>query len=331
MELGDPTRHPVVRMSLFWRVFTINAIMLVMAAAVLALSPATSSRAFTMAEAVLLAVGVAGVLGVTLALLRRTVAPLERLTRLMRRVDPMRPGERIPVDELIPEVTQLTAAFNEMLDRLERARRDSGRRALIAQEDERRRIARELHDEVGQTITSVVLQLEALARDAPDGLRDRVIELRETARDGVEEVRAIARRLRPEALDDFGLRAALATLSTGFAERAGLTVRRHIATDLPALAREDELAIYRVAQESLTNVARHAGAQVVELELRRGDGELVLSVRDDGCGIAAGVAPGTGLEGMRERALLAGASLRVAPAEAGGTEVRLALPLDGRT
>lgn len=313
--------------SLFWRVFAINAAVLVIAALLLVFTPATVSPEVRVAEALVLAGGVAAALAVDLVLLRRAFGPLQRLAELMRSVDPMRPGRRVDVDGTLPEVAALSQAFNDMLDRLERERRDSGRRALGAQEDERRRVARELHDGVGQTLTGVVLQLETLARLTPPDLREQMLALQESARGGVEEVREIARGLRPEALDEFGLRPALVTLASGFAERAGLRVRRRLDAELPALGREVELVIYRVAQESLTNVVRHASASAVELVLERHDGAVVLRVRDDGRGFnPASTSPGGGMRGMSERAMLVGGRLVIEPVAPHGTEVRLEVP-----
>jgi two-component system sensor histidine kinase UhpB len=315
-------------MSLFWRVFAINAVVLVVAAVLLLVTPATVSPEVRVVEVLVVAGGVVAALAVNLVLMRRAFAPLERLAQLMGRVDPLQPGRRVDADERLPEVAAVSRAFNEMLDRLEDERRESGRRALAAQEDERRRVARELHDEVGQTMTGVVLQLEGLAREAPPDLRERVLALQETAREGVEEVREIARGLRPEALDEFGLRPALVSLASGFAERAGVRVRRRLDGDLPALTREVDLVIYRVAQESLTNVVRHAGAREVELVLASRDGTVVLRVRDDGRGVDPRVAAtsGAGIRGMRERAMLVGGRLEIQPVTPHGTEVRLEVP-----
>jgi two-component system sensor histidine kinase UhpB len=326
-------RH-AVDVTLFWRVFVINAGVLVLATVALALSPATVSPDLRVIEAVVLAVGVLVLIGLNVVLLRRVFAPLERLTALMRRVDPMAPGQRIPDGQASPEVRALGRAFNEMLDRLERERRDSAARALAAMEDERLRIARELHDEVGQTLTALVLQLETVGRQAPPQLVEPLAEVRETARGSVEEVREIAHGLRPEALADFGLRAALATLGGTFAERTGLRVSSRLAPELPELDADRELAIYRVAQESLTNVARHARAHAVELELRRRDGALELRVRDDGVGVEEaalrGLAdgPGSGIRGMRERALLVDGRLEIRRAAPRGTELRLTVPVN---
>ena len=161
----------------------------------------------------------------------------------------------------------LAQTFNDMLDRLESERRESARQALLVQEAERRRIARELHDEVGQTLTGVILQIEGLAASIPDELRGQLDELRETARHGTEEVRRIARRLRPDALEELGLPSALAALASAFEQQARIPVLRRLEQAV-AVSPEEELVIYRVAQEALTNVARHAEATTVELQLR---------------------------------------------------------------
>jgi len=328
------TAREARQVSLFSRVVAINAGVLVSAAILLAVSPATVSPTLQLAEAVVLAIGTMLMISVNLLLMRRVFGPLEQLTGLMRRVDPFTPGRRLSLERNDAEVAELCHAFNAMLDRLEHERQHSGRRALAAQESERRRLARELHDEIGQTLTGVVLQLEALQRSAPAELQAAIVEAQETARSGVEDVREIARGLRPQALDEFGLRSALVSLASQVSDRSGVRVRSQLIEKLPALAHEQDLAIYRVAQESLTNVARHADAHRVELSLAATDaGDVELRVLDDGRGIAAHEAngAGTGLAGMRERALLIGGRLTVAAREDGGTEVRLTLPIGQAT
>jgi two-component system sensor histidine kinase UhpB len=208
-----------------------------------------------------------------------------------------------------------------MLERLESERRESTRRVLDAQESERLRVSRELHDEVGQTLTAVLLQLGRIAKRAGPELAPELEEAQERARDTLEEVRRISRELRPEALDDLGLASALVALT----ERFGLEVTRRLERELPPLDEEAELVIYRVAQEALTNVARHSGSASVELELASSNGTVTLRVLDEGRGIDA--EDGGGLRGMRERAVLVGAKLRVGRRAAGGTEVRLDVPL----
>jgi two-component system sensor histidine kinase UhpB len=327
MERPHGARHHDV-VSLLWRVFAVNAVVLVGAVVVLALSPATVSQRIHAGELAVLAAGVGVVLVINLLALRRVFGPLEQLTQLMRRVDPLAPGQRIEIERQAAEVEELSHAFNDMLDRLELERRDSGRRALDAQEEERRRVARELHDEIGQTLTGVVLQLETLQPQVPEDLRAELRSLEASVRAGIEEVRELVRRLRPEALDDFGLRSALVSLGSGLAEHSGLRVTPKVGRSLPTLSPEDELVVYRVAQESLVNVVRHARATRAELSLEAENGAVVLRVRDDGKGIdAAGLQSGNGVRGMRERALLVGGDLRVNHILPHGTEVQLRLPV----
>ena len=312
-------------MTLLWRVFACNAAVLVIATLVLVLSPLTVSFPIALTEAVVVAAGLAVMLAFDLVLLRRAFAPLGRLTAFMRRVDPLQPGERAQLEAADPEVSELTGALNDMIDRLENERRDSARRALAAQEGERARIARELHDEIGQALTAVVLQLERAARRTEPPVRGEVEEAREAVRGSLEEVREIARRLRPEALDDLGLGSALAALTVDVSRRTGLRIERRIEPGLPALAPEEELVVYRVAQEGLTNVARHADAQHAWVTLGGRDGRVSLEVRDDGRGFDPRMGAGAGLRGMRERALLVGAELAVDSRTGEGTAVRLTL------
>jgi two-component system, NarL family, sensor histidine kinase UhpB len=315
------------QVTLLWRVALVNAAVLGVAFAGLVFSPATVSARVSLTEVGVLAAGALLLLGLNVLVLRRVFAPLNELTALMRRVDPMSPGRRIAVQRSVAEVTELQDAFNEMLDRVEQERRTSGRRALDAQERERRRLARELHDELGQTLTGIVLLLDSLVREAPSPLQPSVEQVQEASRGAVEKTRDIARGLRPAALDEFGLRSALTTLATGFQERSGLRVRHELADDLPELAPEHDLAIYRTAQESLTNVVRHAEATGVALSLASVNGHVVLSVTDDGRGVDEGALHDFGgVGGMRERAMLVGGRLEIGRGPNGGTEVRLEVP-----
>jgi len=314
------------RLPLLWRVFGINATLLALATALLALTPVTIHASIAFVEVLDLAVGLLVMLAANLLLLRHTVGPFERLVERMRTVDLLRPGQRLPEDGGV-EVTALVRAFNQMLDRLESERRESGRRALQAQEAERLRIARGLHDEVGQVLTGVLLQLDSLATAGGDRAAE-IAETKAAVRGAVEEVRRIARELRPEMLEQLGLVSALTELSRRFADQSGVSVRPSFAEGLPRLSDASELAVYRVAQESLTNVARHADASDVEVSLQPGVGSVVLRVSDNGRGIAenADVNGHAGLRGMRERALLVGGALAVKPGRGGGTEVRLEVP-----
>jgi two-component system sensor histidine kinase UhpB len=315
--------------SLFWRLFLPNALVLVAATALLSLSPATLPFPDSLDNLLVILGGLALLLIVNLLLMRRAWQPLERLTGLMQSVDPLKPGKRIPAYGGGSEVVELTASFNRMLDRIESERMDYGRRTLAAQEDERRRVARELHDEIGQTLTALMLQLASTARHAPADIRGGLADATQTARATVESLHRILRELRPEALDDLGLPSALATLADRVSERTGVPVAVELDDQLPLLAPEEELVVYRVAQESLTNVIKHADASRAKLSLMTEPGGVMLAVRDDGRGMN-GAPIGNGIRGMRERALLVGATLEIEPAAPRGLEVRLAIPIEPR-
>ncbi|WLW51767.1 sensor histidine kinase [Streptomyces sp. YU58] len=310
-------------MSLFWRIFSLNAVGLFVAAALL-LGPVTVSTPVLPGEALAVVGGLAALLAANALVLRVGLAPLKRLGGAMSTADLLRPGARAPVAGPA-ETAELITTYNTMLDRLEAERAAGAARALSAQERERHRIAQELHDEVGQTLTAVLLQLKRVADRAPGELREEVGQAQEATRAGLDEIRRIARRLRPGVLDELGLSSALRSLAAEFTTH-GLTVRHQIAGDLPPLTEESELVLYRVAQEGLTNTARHAAADRAEIRLRPVADGVELLVRDNGRGVG-GAPEGAGISGMRERALLIGAVLSVGDAPGGGTDVRLSVPL----
>ena len=310
--------------SLFWRVFAVNAGLLGAVAALLLFSPVEIDAPIKPAQALIVVGGlVVGVVANAL-LLRRAVDPLERLAQRMETVDLLRPGQRLPVDRG-DEIGRVLDAFNRMLDRLERERRQSSRRVLAAQEAERIGIARDLHDEVGQLLTGALLQLNSIAERAPAD-RQELDEARQAVRRALDEVRRISSELRPEMLEHLGLVSALTELSTTFARVSGVDVERQFDRSLPKLAPETELAVYRIAQESLTNVARHAQAKQVTITLERGHDSVVLRVIDDGRGFSGAPEEHGGLRSMRERALLVEGALAIKDGARGGVEVRLEVP-----
>jgi two-component system sensor histidine kinase UhpB len=315
------------KLPLLWRVFAINAALLVAATLLLVAARDRIHTALGFVEGLDVAVWLLVMLAANLVLVRQTVRPIERLAQRMQGVDLLQPGQRL-AEPGGPEVGELVRGFNQMLERLEEERRESARRALRAQEDERLRVAQGLHDEVGQVLTGVLLQLDAV-RDPNDGDRDLAVdETKQAVRQALEEVRRIAQELRPEMLEQLGLVSALTELARRFSSSSGIQVVRRLREKLPPLSDEAELAVYRVAQESLTNVARHAGATCVTLSLEQGADSVVLHVTDDGRGLSQrvdGYGHG-GLRGMRERALLVGGVLAVKPAHDGGVDVRLEVP-----
>jgi two-component system sensor histidine kinase UhpB len=317
------------RLSLHWRIFAVNALVLAAAALLLALSPVTIHAPIRLYELAIVICGLVVMLIADIALVRRMVEPLRRLARLMTVVDPMSPGRRAPeFRSASRETIALAEAFNAMLDRLETERRDSSRRALAAQEDERMRIARELHDEIGQTLTAVALRAEHRA-ERTGGEHPEFAELAEIVQQSLADVRRISLQLRPGALDELGLVNALISLSARVGDQSGMRMHRELAGPAPELSPELELAVYRIAQEALTNAMRHSRAADATVSLICANDELVLSVADNGRGLPEGVVEGGGLTGMRERAMLIGADLEIESAAGSGVSVTVRLPLNG--
>jgi two-component system sensor histidine kinase UhpB len=316
------------RLPLFWRVFALNAGLLTVIALLLIVTPVTISFPIALTEAIVVVIGLLVTIAVNAVLLRRAFAPLGRLAHRMETVDLLRPGQRLKVRRE-DEVGRVVAAFNGMLERLERERQESARRVLAAQEAERLGIARDLHDEVGQVLTGVLLQLNSISEAAPEH-RDDLDQARQAVRRALDEIRRISRELRPEMLEHLGLVRARTEHSTSFARVSGIRVERDFSPSLPNLAPEVELAVYRIAQESLTNVARHAEASRVTISLEAGRESVVLRVVDDGRGFAAAPVEHGGLRSMRERALLVGGALAIKAASEGGAEVRVEVPAADR-
>ena len=312
---------------LFARVAAINVVLLLAAVAVtiVVLIPGHESSYRVDEEGVLVAVAVLLVLLVNLFLLRRVVRPVQQVTALARTVDLRDPKPSLPDARPNSEAGELSTTFNEMLRRLATERREATGRVLAGQEAERLRIAQELHDQVGQELTAVLLLLSRLEGRVPVELRSSLRDVQNSVRLSLEDVRRIAIELRPEALEDLGLESALAVLCDRLAQRSGMAISCEIDSELPQLSSDTELVIYRVAQEALTNVARHSGSQRAELRVQRDHCGVILTVRDRGRGLPADLGDGSGMRGMRERAALIGATLEVRNTDP-GTEVRLQVP-----
>jgi two-component system sensor histidine kinase UhpB len=282
----------------------------------------------------ILALSIVLSLCVNLWMLQRRFRPLESLIQRIEAIDPAEPATvgLGQTNDPVAEINRLSASFTRLLDRIEDERRRSGQLAMRAQEEERRRLARDLHDEVNQALTAILLRLEALAQDTPPERMPELAELKRLVNQAMEELLTLARHLRPSALDDHGLVPAVEAQLKRFSARTGIEVRMSTGGDPNELPEVMQTAIFRVAQEALANVARHAGATVVEVELEEEDGRAELRVRDDGAGFDPGAIPragsegpgaGLGLGGMAERARLVGGELDVRSAPGGGTSVTL--------
>lgn len=310
-------------MSLFWRVFLANAVTLGVAGVILVLSPATVSDPVSYVETLTVIGGILAMFAVNAVMLRRATLPLRQLRRSIEDLRAPTSTQPVPTVRSRDDVGMLTDAYRQMLGRLAEEREQSVRRSISAQESERSRVSRELHDEVGQSITVLLLRLGVLREQAPEELRGEVDEVTEALRSTLEDVRSISSRLRPGVLEDLGLRSALRALVREAGAHSRLATRAEI-DDLPALTTEQELVIYRIAQEAVTNVLRHSGAETLTLELRRDTDRLRLVVRDDGAG--SEVSPGLGVSGMRERARVVHGRLSISSVPGTGTTVELSMP-----
>lgn len=267
---------------------------LVLALAVLVMSMAPEGRRGAVAL-VVLAVGLALVFAVNTRHLRHVLSPL-------------------------------VATIGTLRSRWEGERRAQTVRILAAQEYDAQRLATQLHDHVGAHLGAALVGLKQAMDHASPELADELRKVRHQAQLSLVEVRTIGRRLLPKILDEQGLHGALSTLLTGFAARhPGIRVQRHLEGPFRELSAEEELVVYRVAEEGLRNVGRHAHADLVVLTLARDGDRVVLRVTDDGVGLRDN-GERTGILGMRERAALVGGRLTVGPHEGAGTEVRLELP-----
>ena len=299
-------------------------------------------------------------LGVSLLLIWMLVRPLHQLVHAIRRVQSGDLTARVPV-WANDEIGEVQAEFNKMVKHLSEARDmllqqqaemerlngDNARllaeltsgneslrqllhRAVTAQEGERQRLARELHDETGQSLTAIVLQLKALQDETdPQIISDRINGLRYLASQTLEEIRRLSIDLRPAALDDLGLIPAINRFIEGCTERNGIAISLSTSDSLGRLPPDMEIILYRAVQEGLTNVVRHAHAQQAQVTLERVDRMVTLTIADDGSGIdmTHKNGSGLGLAGMRERATMAGGQLQVFSAPHVGTRIVVNLPL----
>jgi two-component system sensor histidine kinase UhpB len=320
--------------SLVARTFLAAAAVLAIVFVLLVVTPVEVSAPIRVGEAAILLGGLVVMLAVQLFLLRRALAPLRDLSDQMEAIDLRQPQRRLTLTGTeVTEITTFVTRFNEMLDRLADERFDRARAALGGQEAERLRTAHELHDEIGQSVTAVALQVERMSTAEAPPTPEELGEVARRLKGSLDDIRRIVRRLRPEALDDLGLVNALIALTSRITRQTETVIERRLSGDLPPLSAEQELVIYRVAQESLTNVVRHAEASTAQIALEPGDGQVTLTVSDDGRGMErGGEAIASGIEGMRERAMLVDAGFEIDSRPGGGTRVRLVVPVEaGKT
>jgi len=279
--------------------------------------------------------------GLVIAFLLATVftRPLARLAEAARAVGRGELSQQVAIDSR-DEVGRLAVAFNTMTQQLREKEEDRTRllgKVISAQEEERKRIARELHDEAGQALSSLMLGLKHLEETCPGPeAKEKAAELRALTSETLDLAHDLALELRPSALDDLGLVAALERYVRDYARKHGIQLDFHAANlQGKRLPIQEEIALYRIAQETLTNVAKHAEAQHVSVLLEERNGTTVLIVEDDGKGFDLEAVMShsrrLGLLGMEERAALVGGRLTVESRPGAGTAVfvEVPTPIDG--
>jgi two-component system sensor histidine kinase UhpB len=335
-----PLPRRLLTLSTFYKVLLANsAIVLVGALAGTAITAARvrdhpgANVAELMAAFVL--AGIVISVAVNAVVLRAALSPLLRIERTIQAVRAGRTDARVPGGMLTdPEIERLGETLNAMLDELQRARERQttlATQVISAQEEERRRIARELHDDTAQSLTSLLLYAKALEEgEQRPAVREALSAIREEVGRSLDGVRRLARELRPSTLDDLGLAAALDWHVQEFGRRTGLGVRFENSCSGVRLSPAIELALFRVAQEALTNVIKHAEARSATVRLICSDHLVSLCIHDDGHGFdVAGTPAGVGLYSMRERVSLIRGAFTIT-SSTHGTEVRAEVPRDGR-
>lgn len=284
-------------------------------------------------------------LGINFVLLRASFSPLFSLIRTMRAISTGQTNKRASIIPTDSEIGELAQAFNTMLDQLEAMRRQQAMLILQAQEEERRRLARELHDESSQNLTALLVHIEilhqtlqqlpppAIQQRARDNLQAGLQHLEQLTKNTLENVRTLALQLRPGVLDDLGLQATFRWLAEDCQQRLKLPVKLELDNVEPILREQDNASLYettlfRIAQECLTNAARHAQATHVSISLKQQADSILLRVQDDGRGYdKASTQTGLGIAGMRERAALLGGKVTISSEQGRGTTVEAILPL----
>jgi len=348
----ESDRHPagahprffrrLLRVRLFYKILIANAAILLVGTVGGALLSGVireeEGGGFPLAWVVAFALG--GILATVFAnalILQVALRPLSLLEETATRVQEGDVDARVPYSPLLDhELERLTGTFNGMLDNLESYRqRLSGiaARAMNAEEQERMRIARELHDDTAQYLAALLIRLRLIRGTDDPAARDAALdEFRTEIGEALERVRRFARGLRPPALDELGLVPALESHVRGLAESVGVAIRVDAEPIEDLLTHQAELALYRIAQEAISNAIRHAEASRVTVRIAPEGGSVVLVVQDDGVGFRVDEAAarddrGLGLFGMQERAAYMGGTVRIQSRPGAGTTIHATIPV----
>ncbi len=334
--LAIPWLRRVLTLPLLYKVLLANSIVILIGATCgtyLATQLQNSSRPWALVGFVASGLFISVV--INYMLLKLALYPLYRLRETMRLVQSGDLTKKAPITGQDVDADQLAVAFNTMLAALDDLGRSRASQILHAQEEERKRIARELHDETSQVLTSLLISLALLEETASDETaRTRIGETRALAHQTLRTVRNLSIDLRPSALDDLGLLPALRWYIKEYQQKCDIIVDFSATGPKQRLSPEIETAIYRIVQESLTNTAKHAQARRVWVSIQEDAGALKIHIRDDGRGFDVEAVlrtpwqdRGLGLAGMTERASLFGGSVQIASRPGSGTTIDVYIPL----
>lgn len=334
----------LLRVPLLYKVLIANSLIVVLGAIFGTLITAESVRAspndsHSLMVVIFALIGTSLSVGVNLVVLRAAFRPIAALSRTVDEVRRGNLGARADPGLISdPEFDRLSDTINGMLDGLERYRsqvQQLSSQAITAQEEERKRLARELHDQTAQSLTSILVMLRLMDKqNKPSEIKARLAELREMTVQAIDEVGELAMYLRPSTLDHLGLKAAIESYANKYSDRMKAEV------EFAALGLEDrlpapvEVVIYRVVQEAFTNITRHANANRVSVRLERGPAMVSVTIIDNGVGFDvqaaadAGEKRGLGLFGMQERLALVSGGMKINSKIGQGTRLEIMIPLD---
>jgi len=327
----------LLRLSLFWKILLANAVLVVLAAAVGVCLAAGAGRE---ASGPLTLGAVAGSIVVLVGsvvadawLVRLALSPLMSLQETAARIGRGDTEARAPDSPVADaHLRRVTDTFNDMLDSLSANRtrqQELARRVLESEERERQRIAHELYSGTAQTLAGVLIRLRIAERHLSSGADGSISEIREEVVSALEEIRGVARRLRPPELDELGVKVALEAHARSLGEGRRIEFRFH--GDVPPLSRESSLALFRIVQEALSNAVLHSGADSVDVRFSVEGDVVVAEIVDDGHGFDLGSAlaqtgQSLGLFGMHERAGYVQGELSLESGPGRGTRVRVVIP-----
>ena len=338
VQAGNRVLRRILSIPIFYKVLFANSLIIFAGATGgtwLATHLNTSPVATPMSLVIFIALGWLISIALNFVVLQIAFRPLTHLARVMRRIEAGERTLRAPLTGIDAQADQLASAFNMVLEALDEASRQRASQIINAQEQERQRIARELHDETSQVLTSLLISLAVLEESiqSPEG-RERIADTRTLAHSTLRAIRNLSIDLRPSALDDLGLLPALRWYVKEYQKKCSIEVEFHANGLKQRLPSEMETALYRIVQECLTNTARHANAHKVRINLKESDDAIKATIIDDGSGFDyeallknPGEGRGLGVAGMQERALLLNGTLQIFSEPGKGTKVVVNIPL----